>query len=53
VLKGRLGRALRTRRDFYTALSDAKEAGVVIRWLLLIGRIQEFRLARRLYTREE
>jgi hypothetical protein len=25
----------------------------VIRWLLSTGRIQEFRLARRLYTREE
>jgi hypothetical protein len=53
ALEGRLGRALRTRRDFHTALSDAKEAGVVIRWLLSTGRIQEFRLARRLYTREE
>jgi hypothetical protein len=53
TLEDRTGGPLRTRRDFHTVLSSPKLAGVVIRWLLATGRIQEFRLARRLAGTEE
>ena len=43
--RGRLPQQYRTARDVRQALSDPEHAHRIVRWLLQIGRLQEYRVA--------
>ena len=48
ALQAKLPTPLRTRRDFAEATANKESAKAIVRWLLNISRLQEYRVAERL-----